>query len=384
MRANFSSRVRSLVAARAGYRCSFPECGRSTIGPGAGREETASIGVAAHIYAAAPGGPRGPGHASTSELDSVGNALWLCAKHARIVDANRGDKFPAPVLLSYRDVHEARLSLELEDIATLDGWIEMVKVANAPGFCGPATVRLGKTTIFRGPSGSMKTALCEWLMASLSTDSFGRWTETKHPISLSIRLIAPHRVHEAAVTIDSGLISYMVDDAPSPYIPLNMSVVFVRDVDTTKTMSAKRRLAATLGVPLARLIQLLEFLPKNPGSIVRAARHEKRKLFLDMNGTQAGLPFEALSGSEKVLVTIEFAVANAIFESKFKPTLLIIDSGLGMMDVDTTCRVLRRLAAPALRFQTIAVGPNPNADITGWQAYDFAHGPPVSVKPARL
>ena len=70
--ADFPARTRRLIAERAGYRCSMPECRRQTLGPGTGPRDVACIGIAYHIYSAAPGGPRGTGGLTREQLpDSV-------------------------------------------------------------------------------------------------------------------------------------------------------------------------------------------------------------------------------------------------------------------------------------------------------------------------
>src|ERR1017187_9062507 len=102
MRDDFTAKTRRLVAERSAFRCSFPECDRTTIGPGSTTNEAASNGVAAHIFSAAAGGPRGRGGLSSEQLRSPTNAIWLCADHARLVDTNRGTKFPPATLQSYK------------------------------------------------------------------------------------------------------------------------------------------------------------------------------------------------------------------------------------------------------------------------------------------
>src|SRR5580704_13134870 len=78
-RADFPWRVRKLIAERAGYRCSKPDCRRTTLGPGAGPADVARIGVACHIHSAEPGGPRGRGGLSLEQLQAASNGIWLCA-----------------------------------------------------------------------------------------------------------------------------------------------------------------------------------------------------------------------------------------------------------------------------------------------------------------
>jgi hypothetical protein len=69
-RHDFNAATKTLIAGRAGYRCSIPGCCRVTIGPGSEANEVASTGVASHIFSASAGGPRGFGSLSGYELES--------------------------------------------------------------------------------------------------------------------------------------------------------------------------------------------------------------------------------------------------------------------------------------------------------------------------
>src|SRR5690349_1178008 len=81
-RDDFSEAVRRRLARRAGNRCSFPGCGASTEGPSSdGPEAVNSVGVAAHITAASPGGPRFDPTMSSVERRSIENAIWMCSTH---------------------------------------------------------------------------------------------------------------------------------------------------------------------------------------------------------------------------------------------------------------------------------------------------------------
>ena len=107
MRIEFPQRVKKLVAERSGFRCSFPRCDKPTIGPAESAGDSVSTGVACHIYSAAEGGPRGQGNLSPDQLAGIGNALWLCANHARIMDVKRGKDYPPDRLLGFKKAHEA-------------------------------------------------------------------------------------------------------------------------------------------------------------------------------------------------------------------------------------------------------------------------------------
>ncbi len=92
------------------------------------------IGKAAHIHSAAEGGPRGAGGLSPEERRSTANAIWLCSDHADLVDKNRGTDYPPGLLISYKDMHEARVARELGGVFESLGWVEtsMPPVAKWP------------------------------------------------------------------------------------------------------------------------------------------------------------------------------------------------------------------------------------------------------------
>jgi hypothetical protein len=58
LRDEFSTETKDILAKRVGQQCSNPNCRRQTSGPQVHPRKTLNIGVAAHISAAAPGGPR--------------------------------------------------------------------------------------------------------------------------------------------------------------------------------------------------------------------------------------------------------------------------------------------------------------------------------------
>lgn len=95
---NFSPAVRSIIARRAGFRCIVPGCSTPTVGPGAKSNDVALTGTACHIYSAAPKGPRGQGGLSPAQLAAPENGVWACATHGRLIDTNKGDRYPTSTL----------------------------------------------------------------------------------------------------------------------------------------------------------------------------------------------------------------------------------------------------------------------------------------------
>lgn len=107
LRHSFPPNVISKVAERAAYLCSNPECHRVTIGPdSAAAHKSIKTGEAAHICAASPGGPRYDMSQLESERRGIGNAIWLCAACADLIDKNSGHSYPVEHLRKWKRDHE--------------------------------------------------------------------------------------------------------------------------------------------------------------------------------------------------------------------------------------------------------------------------------------
>lgn len=114
-RDEFNRSDKLIVAARAGFRCSNPQCRKPTSGPAAEPSRSVSIGVAAHITAASLGGRRYDPALSDAERSSIRNAIWLCADCHRLVDSDP-QRFTASLLREWKASAE-RLALEGVSIA---------------------------------------------------------------------------------------------------------------------------------------------------------------------------------------------------------------------------------------------------------------------------
>ncbi|MEW6028568.1 MAG: tetratricopeptide repeat protein [Chloroflexota bacterium] len=104
-RDDFSARVVATLARRANYICSNPDCRKPTAGPHSDPEKAMSIGVAAHICAAAPGGPRYDSTQTQAERASIENGIWLCQDCSVRIDRDPGN-FPADLLRKWKKEHE--------------------------------------------------------------------------------------------------------------------------------------------------------------------------------------------------------------------------------------------------------------------------------------
>lgn len=113
MRDDFSKRVKDVLARRAGMCCSNPRCRRLTCGPRDEPSLSVNLGVAAHITAAARGGPRFAKSLDSNERRSAKNGIWLCQNCAKLVD-NDPIRYPPKLLLSWKRTSEKAVQQALE------------------------------------------------------------------------------------------------------------------------------------------------------------------------------------------------------------------------------------------------------------------------------
>ena len=98
------------IAGRAGFVCSFPGCGRMTVGPSEDRVSGVTlVGSAAHISAAAPGGERYDASLSPAARRGAANGIWMCAIHSKWIDDNPSIATTAK-LQAWKASHEAEIA----------------------------------------------------------------------------------------------------------------------------------------------------------------------------------------------------------------------------------------------------------------------------------
>jgi len=122
-RDDFMAPIKKAVALRAGYRCSI--CSVTTAGPSDDAPDAvANTGVAAHISAAASGGPRYDPNMTHEARKNISNAIWLCGTHATLIDRDV-TRFTKVELSRIKGKHEENIKREMlsptnSDIVLLD------------------------------------------------------------------------------------------------------------------------------------------------------------------------------------------------------------------------------------------------------------------------
>src|SRR5579864_8542721 len=87
-RNEFSTATKNALAKRVGYKCSNPDCHAAMVGPHAEADRWVNVGVAAHISAASPHGPRYDPSQTPEARSHRDNAIWLCQTCAKRVDSD--------------------------------------------------------------------------------------------------------------------------------------------------------------------------------------------------------------------------------------------------------------------------------------------------------
>ncbi len=126
-RDEFTQQVKDSLAKRSGFRCSNPACRGGTVGPAAGDHSAVNIGVAAHITAAAPGGPRYDAALTREERRSITNGIWCCQNCGRLIDADDSGH-TVDSLRSWKLESEARAASDIAVIAAGSPVVRLQKV----------------------------------------------------------------------------------------------------------------------------------------------------------------------------------------------------------------------------------------------------------------
>lgn len=115
---DFSDAVKRVLASRVGHLCSKPDCRALTSGPQEDSAKAVNLGVAAHITAASPGGPRYDSSFSPEQRSGHENGIWLCQNCAKHID-NDPAQFSVDVLRKWKSGAEAEAKDRVGKTATL-------------------------------------------------------------------------------------------------------------------------------------------------------------------------------------------------------------------------------------------------------------------------
>ena len=117
-RDDFKKIIKDKLSQRVIYICSNPSCRKITIGPDS-QNGVNNIGVAAHICAASPGGPRYDENMTPEERKSIDNGIWLCQSCAKLIDSDE-NKYTVKLIKSWKEEAENIVSYNFGKRAILN------------------------------------------------------------------------------------------------------------------------------------------------------------------------------------------------------------------------------------------------------------------------
>lgn len=112
-RDEFTKQTSDVLGKRVGIRCSNPNCRKLTTGPRSESPHIVNIGVAAHMTAAADGGPRFDSNLTPEQRSSPENGIWLCQNCAKLVD-NDPARYTVELLRAWKSEAENAALAEVE------------------------------------------------------------------------------------------------------------------------------------------------------------------------------------------------------------------------------------------------------------------------------
>lgn len=147
-RHEFNADIKQKLAIRVCYKCS--KCQRPTAGPSNDDSGKVMVGVAAHICAASPGGPRYDPNQSELDRKAITNGIWLCANCAKCVDDD-DQHFTVAVLREMKREAESQARKELDlppGASHRDDW-QSLQISRISSF--------GIGVKIRAPTGELET-----------------------------------------------------------------------------------------------------------------------------------------------------------------------------------------------------------------------------------
>ncbi|WP_120496446.1 hypothetical protein [Kiloniella sp. EL199] len=112
MSPDFSPKTIDILAKRAAFYCSNPNCKVATVAPNSNSNKTVIIGEAAHIYGARPNSARFKHQMTDHARSEITNGVWLCRNCHKKVDRDE-TKYPPETLFKWREQHETSIENQL-------------------------------------------------------------------------------------------------------------------------------------------------------------------------------------------------------------------------------------------------------------------------------
>ncbi|WP_420082800.1 AAA family ATPase (plasmid) [Streptomyces sp. JL4002] len=277
------------------------------------------------------------------------------------MDTNEGNAFPAPLLRSWRDLHEYRTRLEQGGYARPSGWVQSIQIQEHYLF-RPGVMQLSRGNLLIGENGVGKTHLLQLLRGMTTPRPL---MDGHRNLSCTISWFDPD-LRTAKIGVTGKALEYQVDGKrvhlpPRPYRVLDISPHRPRPHS-----HGIGSLAEFLGVDEWTAGSVASTLPEVMPAVfsrVSVAGENLKVEYCEGNGEESSfrwmmLPFRALA-------------AFAELQAQSEPTVLILDEPFDHLYFRAVMEVMRIFDSPSWSFQTIISTHSPAAfewSQRGWTA----------------
>jgi hypothetical protein len=133
------------------------------------------VGVAAHITAASPSGPRYDITLSHAERSSERNGIWMCQTHAKLIDDNPSNHSVAEIE-RWKRQHEDWVFARVANAANhVPNGVAKVSLNEVGPFRSMAAVKLGRHNVIYGLNNAGKSTFCQALAALSGGSNYERF-----------------------------------------------------------------------------------------------------------------------------------------------------------------------------------------------------------------
>lgn len=355
-RDNFSAHDKDVLAKRAGYKCSLPNCKVTTIGPGTDLGTVVNTGEAAHITAASSGGARYNSSLTSEQRQSIENGIWLCRTHAALID--RDEKaYSAAVLRRFKNDHEYDISRQQRGMDNSRGLITEIYIRNLAEI-KETRLELTHNNVLVGSNGMGKTLICELISGLADPVKLTRWKNKVNPgLSIFEATLFSNERCILKTSFKNGRISYSLDETELPFIS-----------DLIKTIHLEHKLkrgdniindiASYFDIEPTIFKNIIDYISKFGSFFHSDISIADNDVKVHLVKSKIPTSFSNLSSGEEEKVLIDIALRLSQFYSRFRPTILMIEkSAIPVLDTNNMNHIFSTLTSGNFNFQTILTYP---------------------------
>lgn len=356
-RINFKYGIQDTLYKKTNGKCSFPRCNNPTMGP-TNDGSVVNMGIACHIYSASPRGPRGQGGKDADFISSEKNGIWCCVKHAGLIDKNNGRDYPAATLFAWKNLAEARVKKQMDDIPSPLGWVSSIELLKFENLKNPPKINLSRKTFIFGRNCSGKSSLME-VAASICQSKYS--TRFKRSNTISHQIDYPDVKSQIIYsTVDSFSKTFTIEvknGVPARFDGTTQCILPPGDITVIYCSSHENRhhyneddidfITRYLNIDESSLLSIIKhrtnelisgeikfiegvieddfYDPPKKRKRKKEDEENYRELHFKHTGREFWIPYENLSTSEKGLLLLDLAITTAREISKQRLTLLMID-----------------------------------------------------------